>query len=187
MRVTSWHAPGGRPKGLPYPIPKEFLENRRGGAEGESAEGREKPPWGVPLPRAGLGPAPTIRTGGFQICRRGGCPHPPAPNRVSFLGGPASVRPLRCNRSGSFLFAGAAPCGRPQAFHFRGRRRAKRSAEAAHRAARPRPHFAVSPERGERKLPGKTENPRRSPEKGRPARVCICKRTGETLISAWSG
>src|SRR5699024_928316 len=45
----------------------------------------------------------------------------------------------------------------------------------------------VSPERGERKLPGKTENPRRSPEKGRPARVCICKRTGETLISAWSG
>ena len=34
-------------------------EYRRAGAEGESAEGREKPPWGVPLPRAGLGPAPT--------------------------------------------------------------------------------------------------------------------------------
>ena len=45
--------------------------------------------------RAGLGPAPTLKTGGFQICRRGGCPHPPVPNRVSFLGGPASVRPLR--------------------------------------------------------------------------------------------
>ena len=39
----------GRPKGLPYPISEGFLENRRGGAEGESAEGREKPPWGVPL------------------------------------------------------------------------------------------------------------------------------------------
>ena len=24
--------PGRRPKGLPYPIPEEFLENRRGGA-----------------------------------------------------------------------------------------------------------------------------------------------------------
>ena len=45
--------------------------------------------------RAGLGPAPALKTGGFQICRRGGCPHPPVPNRVSFLGGPASVRPLR--------------------------------------------------------------------------------------------
>ena len=41
---------GGRPKGLPCLIPEELLENRRGGAEGESAEGREKPPWGVPLP-----------------------------------------------------------------------------------------------------------------------------------------
>ena len=169
MRVTSWHAPGGRPKGLPYTIPKEFLENRRGGAEGESAEGREKPPWGVPLPRAGLGPAPTIRTGGFQICRRGGCPHPPAPNRVSFLGGPASVRPLRCNRSGSFLFAGAAPCGRPRAFPFRGRRRAKRSAEAAYRAARPRPHGLLLyrlPRTGRAQTPRKNRKPAPGSPKG---------------------
>ena len=51
----------------------------------------------------------------------------------------------------------------------------------------PSPGCAVSPERGECKLPEKTENPRRSPREGRPARVCICERTGETLISAWSG
>ena len=51
--------PGGSPKGLPYPNAEGVLEIRRGGAEGESAEGREKPPWGVPLPRAGLGLAPT--------------------------------------------------------------------------------------------------------------------------------
>ena len=82
-----------------YPIPKEFLKNRRGGAEGESAEGREKPPWGVPLPRAGLGPAPIwdrpLRRGRTVIAlrrarppgraapaacnaRRGGTPGPPA-------------------------------------------------------------------------------------------------------------
>ena len=51
--VCRVNAPGaysdGRPKGLPYPISEGFLENRRGGAEGESAEGREKSPWGVPL------------------------------------------------------------------------------------------------------------------------------------------
>ena len=57
---------------------EEFFETCRGGAEGESAEGREKPPWGVPLPRAGLGPAPTQRQTRFPIRRRGGCPHPPA-------------------------------------------------------------------------------------------------------------
>ena len=43
-------------QGGPYP---NFLKLVGGGAEGESAEGREKPPWGVPLPWAGLGPAPT--------------------------------------------------------------------------------------------------------------------------------
>ena len=52
----------GRPKGLPYPISEGFLENRRGGAEGESAEGREKPPWGVPLRK---------QHGRNQIRRRG--------------------------------------------------------------------------------------------------------------------
>ena len=44
---------GGSPKGFPYPVPEDFLETRRGGTEGKSAEGREKPLWGVPLPRAG--------------------------------------------------------------------------------------------------------------------------------------
>ena len=53
---------GGRPKGLPCLIPEELLENRRGGAEGESAEGREKPPWGVPLRK---------QHGRNQIRRRG--------------------------------------------------------------------------------------------------------------------
>ena len=75
--------------------------------------------------RAGLGPAPTLKTGGFQICRRGGCPHPPVPNRVSFLGGPASVRPLRKRRN-IYGFAVGAAISRPQAFPFRGRCRAKR-------------------------------------------------------------
>ena len=32
------------------PYPRYVFELRRGGAEGESAEGRERPPWGVPLP-----------------------------------------------------------------------------------------------------------------------------------------
>ena len=53
----------GRPKGLPYSISEGFLENRRGGAEGEPAEGREKPPWGVPLRK---------QRGRDQIRRRGG-------------------------------------------------------------------------------------------------------------------
>ena len=61
--------PGGRPKGLPYANPEIFLETRRGGAEGESAEGREKPPWGVPLP--------------------------PNPGNFPILGGPVWDRPLR--------------------------------------------------------------------------------------------
>ncbi len=64
--VCRANAPGaysdGRPKGLPYPISEGFLENRRGGAEGESAEGREKPPWGVPLRK---------QHGRNQIRRRG--------------------------------------------------------------------------------------------------------------------
>ena len=50
MRVTSWLAPGGSPKGLPYPDTDGSLAIRRAGAGGESAEGREKPPWGVPPP-----------------------------------------------------------------------------------------------------------------------------------------
>ena len=36
---------------------------RRGGAEGESAEGREKPPWGVPLPPVSRNPPQGRRTG----------------------------------------------------------------------------------------------------------------------------
>ena len=41
--------------------------------------------------RAGLGPAPTRRRGRFRIGCRGGCPHPPASNRVRFWAGrPAS-------------------------------------------------------------------------------------------------
>ena len=75
--------------------------------------------------RAGLGPAPTLKTGGFQICRRGGCSHLPVPNRVSFLGGPAGVRPIRKRRNASGFAVGAA-ISRPQAFPFRGRCRAKR-------------------------------------------------------------
>ena len=59
-------------QGPPYPNPEEFFENCRGGAEGESAEGREKPPWGVPLPRAGLGPAPTKRNDSLFVRRRSG-------------------------------------------------------------------------------------------------------------------
>ena len=35
MRVTSLLAPGGSPKGLPYPDTEGFLAIRRGGAEGE--------------------------------------------------------------------------------------------------------------------------------------------------------
>ena len=50
MRVTSWLAPGGSPKGLPYPDTEGSLAIRRAGTESESAEGREKPPWGVPPP-----------------------------------------------------------------------------------------------------------------------------------------
>ena len=80
--VCRANAPGaysdGRPKGLPYPIPEGFLENRRGGAEGESAEGREKPPWGVPLPQAGLGPAPTKEgTTSLQAAGAGVLTRPP--------------------------------------------------------------------------------------------------------------
>ena len=71
----SCSAIGGRPKGLPYPSRKDFLETRRGGAEGESAEGREKPPWGVPLPRAGPGPAPTAE-GAASVSAVGAGPRP---------------------------------------------------------------------------------------------------------------
>ena len=49
--------PGGRPKGLPYPIPEEFLENRRGGACPSRG-----PVWDRPLRKEG-----TVR-------RRGGIP-----------------------------------------------------------------------------------------------------------------
>ena len=84
-QVVAGTNPGGRPKGLPYPISEDFLESRSGGAEGESAEGREKPPWGVPLPRAGLGPAPTIKMDGFRICRRGGSKTRPSRNSNMFL------------------------------------------------------------------------------------------------------
>ena len=62
---------GGRPKGLPYPIPEGFLENRRGGAEGESAEGREKPPWDPSRGPASVQPLRKQR-GRDQIRRRGG-------------------------------------------------------------------------------------------------------------------
>ena len=71
-QVMAGTNPGGRPKDLPYSNPEEFFENCKGGAEGESAEGREKPPWGVPPPRAGLGPAPTKRNDGLFVRRRGG-------------------------------------------------------------------------------------------------------------------
>ena len=60
---------GGRPKGLPYPIPEGFLENRRGGA---CPSRRSK------IRRAGLGPAPTKGRGGFCVCRKGGVLDPPA-------------------------------------------------------------------------------------------------------------
>ena len=53
---------GGSLKGTPCPNSEGVFETRRGGTEGESAEGREKPPWGVPLPRAGQCPAPTQKT-----------------------------------------------------------------------------------------------------------------------------
>ena len=76
---------GGRPKGLPCLIPEELLENRRGGAEGESAEGREKPPWGVPLPRAGLGPAPTKRNDSLFVRRRSGSKTRPSRDLNMFL------------------------------------------------------------------------------------------------------
>ena len=63
--------PGGSPKGLPYPNAEGVLEIRRGGAEGESAEGREKPPRGVSL----------------RFSRRARCPHRAVP-------GPSGVPPL---------------------------------------------------------------------------------------------
>ena len=73
-RCDSISAPGFAEQTLPerilaVPLPKlreSVLETCRGGAEGESAEGREKPPWGVTLPRAGLGPAPTKRKDSYQ-------------------------------------------------------------------------------------------------------------------------
>ena len=84
-QVMAGTNPGGRPKDLPYPNPEEFFENCRGGAEGESAEGREKPPWGVPLPRAGLGPAPTKRNDGLFVRRRGGSKTRPSRDLNMFL------------------------------------------------------------------------------------------------------
>ena len=50
MRVTSLLAPGGSPKGLPYPDTEGFLAIRRGGAEGELPR-RGKRSW--PGPRLG--------------------------------------------------------------------------------------------------------------------------------------
>ena len=128
----SWSVIGGRPKGLPYPNPEGILIPSRGGAEGESAEGREKPPWGVPLPRAGLGPAPTKGEVRFYIRRRGGCPHPPALEVAPFVGRglpgcaafPSSIwRAGQCpaptkGRGASAYTVGAAHLGRPPATGF---------------------------------------------------------------------
>ena len=58
-QVIAGANPGGRPKGLPHPKSEGVLETRRRGSEDELTKGREKPPWGVPLPRAGQCPAPT--------------------------------------------------------------------------------------------------------------------------------
>ena len=103
-RCDSISAPGFAEQTLPerilaVPLPKlreSVLETCRGGAEGESAEGREKPPWGVPLPRAGLGPAPTKRKDSYQP-----------------LGGRCRANARRMRGQVATHFVGADPCGRP--------------------------------------------------------------------------
>ena len=51
MRVTFWlESSTAGALGTPLPNQGVVPEDCGGGAEGESAEGREKPPWGVPLP-----------------------------------------------------------------------------------------------------------------------------------------
>ena len=67
----------GAPRDAPTQNLEDALESCRGGAKGESAEGREKPPWGVPLPQAGLGPAPTIKKGRL-LCKPQGRASSPA-------------------------------------------------------------------------------------------------------------
>ena len=100
-------SPGGSPKGLPYPIPKEFLENRMGGVCPSCG-----PVWDRPLRE---------KRNRLFIRRRGGPMWPPAMEGSLFVGrglpdapfhlhakrrrggacpsrGPASVRPLRKDR-----------------------------------------------------------------------------------------
>ena len=74
MRVTFLpeSSTAGAPRGSLAQNLEDALESCRGRAKGESAEGREKPPWGVPLPRAGLGPAPTKTNDSLFVRRRGG-------------------------------------------------------------------------------------------------------------------
>ena len=92
-----------------------------------------KSPWGVPLPRAGLGPAPTIKMQPPPPVRRRGGYQPPASlpplrgkvpstceaddgglryGRDPTAGRPVSG-PYAKNAPASLFAVGAAPCGRP--------------------------------------------------------------------------
>ena len=142
MRVTSLLAPGGSPKGLPYPDTEGFLAIRRGGAEGElPRRGKRSHPGVCPSRRiseispclAGRpGPGPYDKgrmasgyTVGAAISRPKAFPLPGgrcrAHTRRMRVGrngrNPSAGRPVsgpyeRKERLPKYA-VGAAPCGRP--------------------------------------------------------------------------
>ena len=108
---------GGRPKGLPYPIPEKFLENRRGGADspyqGEmSSVARQRgsgiaPPARAPLVKGGCRQAAgdSLSRGYSVICTR----HALCRGAQCAPAGRRGRRPLRQNRKIPAFRRGGTP------------------------------------------------------------------------------